>query len=265
MKSKRQMLGLGALLACILVAIGLASSGVFAGSAAHTARASAPSCVPATTAHSARIPGTDLAVSPAPETGTANPDTQISFLGASTRQIHEVSVVGAKSGAHRGHLYAYSQRDGASFVPARPFEAGERVTVSARVGARAGVKRISFAFRVDTPYPTSHVSEFPNPPAPVGSDQTFETLPGVQAPILTVTTPDQDPAAGDILTTNGPGAGQYGPLIYTPQGRLVWFEELPRGVSAEDLSVQSYEGSTDLTFWQERCSRSASARAKTSC
>ena len=48
-------------------------------------------------------------------------------------------------------------------------------------------------------------------------------MPGVQAPILTVTVPDRDPAAGDILTTNGPGPGQYGPLIYTPAGpaRLV--------------------------------------------
>ena len=43
-------------------------------------------------------------------------------------------------------------------------------------------------------------------------------MPGVQAPVLTVTVPDRDPAAGDILTTNGPGPGQYGPLIYTPAG-----------------------------------------------
>ncbi|MGH2855550.1 MAG: arylsulfotransferase family protein, partial [Solirubrobacteraceae bacterium] len=59
-------------------------------------------------------------------------------------------------------------------------------------------------------------------------------------------------AAGDIFTTNGPGPGQYGPLIYTPQGRLVWFEKLSGGEAAEDLSVQTYEGRRDLTWWKGR-------------
>ena len=64
--------------------------------------------------------------------------------------------------------------------------------------------------------------------------------------------PDRDPAAGDILTTNGPGPGQYGPLIYTPQGRLVWFDRLSGGEAAENLSEQTYEGQRDLTWWKGR-------------
>ena len=107
-----------------------------------------------------------------------------------------------------------------------------------------------FGFRVDTPYPTANVPAFPNPPAAPADYQSFDTLPGVQAPILTVTVPDRDPAAGDILTTNGPGPGQYGPLIYTPQGRLVWFDQLSGGEAAEDLNEQTYEGRRDLTWWQ---------------
>ena len=51
-------------------------------------------------------------------------------------------------------------------------------------------------------------------------------MPGVKAPVMTVTTADRDPAAGDVFVTNGPGPGQYGPLIYTPQGQLVWFQHL---------------------------------------
>ncbi len=43
---------------------------------------------------------------------------------------------------------------------------------------------------------------------------------------MTVTTADRDPAAGDVFVTNGPGPGQYGPLIYTPQGQLVWFDSV---------------------------------------
>ena len=118
------------------------------------------------------------------------------------------------------------------------------------IGAAAAA--IAFSFRVDTPYPTAGVPEFPNPTAAPADYQSFDTLPGVQAPILTVTVPDRDPAAGDVLTTNGPGPGRYGPLIYTPQGRLVWFDQLSGGEAAEDLNEQTYEGQRDLTWWQGR-------------
>jgi hypothetical protein len=228
-----------------------------------------PACLPAASARSAALAGVD--VSPAPQSVTANPRTQISFLGVPAAAIREVSVMGARSGAHSGRLRAYSQGDGASFVPAAPFAPGERVTVHATIDTAggdaggpgtsgsgaggtggAGVRHLAFAFRVDTPYSTAHVPEFPAPPTSPADVQSFATLPGVQAPILTVTLPDRDPAAGDVLTTNGPGPGQYGPLIYTPQGRLVWFERLPSGITAEDLNVQSYEGRRDLTWWRGR-------------
>lgn len=245
------MLAAGVLLACIVVVAGILSSGFgLAGGSGAGSGASAPTCLPETIEHSARLPGSALAVSPAPGTDTANPDTQISFLGASAREIRGVSVRGSRSGLHGGRLEAYSQGDGGSFVLDRPLEAGEHVSVAASIATGAATEHVHFGFRVDTPYPTQGAAEFPNPPAPAGGYETFDTLPGVEAPILTVTATDRDPGAGDIFTTNGPGSGQYGPLIYTPQGRLVWFERLPRGVSAEDLSVQDYEGRRDLTFWQ---------------
>ena len=103
---------------------------------------------------------------------------------------------------------------------------------------------------MDTPYSTTSVPPFPNPQAAPADYESFDTLPGAQVPILSVTTADRDPGAGEVLTTNGPGPGQYGPLIYTPQGRLVWFDRLPRGQTAENLSVQSYEGHPALTFWR---------------
>jgi Arylsulfotransferase (ASST) len=219
-----------------------------------------PACLPATPEHSARLAGVPVDVSPAPETDTANPYTQISFLGVPPAEIHEVAVVGQRSGHHSGRLHDYSQGDGASFVPDTPFDAGEGVAVRAVISAgQRGLRGasehdmpISFGFRVDTPYPTANVPQFPAPPATPADYQSFYTLPGVQAPILNVTVADRDPAAGDIFTTNGPGPGRYGPLIYTPQGRLVWFHQLSGDVSAEDLSVQSYEGRRALTFWQGR-------------
>ena len=233
------------------VVTALATAGC--GSGSHVAPASdgrSPSCLPASLDHSAKLAGVPVDVSPAPGTDTANPHSQISFLNVGVTEIHAVSVVGAGSGHHTGRLIGYSQRDGASFVPDAPFTPGELVAVRAVIGATTAGKRIAFSFRVDTPYSTAAVGPFPNPTAAPTDYQSFDTLPGVQAPTLTVTAADRDPAAGDILTTNGPGPGRYGPLIYTPQGQLVWFDQLSGGLTADDLSVQSYAGQRDLTFWQ---------------
>jgi hypothetical protein len=214
-----------------------------------------PACLPATLNHSARLEGVPVDVSPAPETDTANPHTQISFLGEPATAIREVSVAGQRSGHHAGRLDGYSQGDGASFLPDTPFDPGERVTVRAVIDAggsqMSGAGRpIAFQFRVDTPYSTASTPAFGNPQAAPADYQSFYTMPGVQAPVLTVTEPDRDPAAGDILTTNGPGPGQYGPLIYTPQGKLVWFDKLEGGEAAEDLNEQTYEGRRALTWWK---------------
>ncbi|MGH2865406.1 MAG: arylsulfotransferase family protein [Solirubrobacteraceae bacterium] len=232
--------------------LGLLGSSSTTRTATTKAGVSTPACLPATIDHSARLAGTDVDVSPEPESATANPDTQISFLNTGPANIRKVSVVGSKSGRHAGSLRAYSQGDGASFVPKEPFQAGETVSVTAVIGARRAGRSVSFGFHVDTPYPTAAVPEFGNPRAAPADYQSFDTMPGVQAPVLTVTAPDRDPAAGEIFTTNGPGPGQYGPLIYTPQGQLVWFDKLPAGETAEDLNVQSYDGRRELTWWRGR-------------
>jgi hypothetical protein len=234
-----------AIAVAILLATGSLSGSSRKGSAQSAA---APSCLPTALNRSAKLTGLPVDVSPAPQTDTANPHTQISFLGVPPTQIREVSVTGQRSGNHPGRLVAYSQGDGASFVPDSPFDVGERVGVTATLGGSG--KRVSFGFSVDTPYSTANVKPFPNPQAAPADYQSFDTLPGVQVPVLSVTVSDRDPTAGDILTTNGPGPGQYGPLIYTPQGRLVWFDHLPSGETAEDLNVQSYVGQRDLTFWR---------------
>jgi hypothetical protein len=234
------------------IASGSPGLGLFAGHGAVTASRVSPACLPSTLEHSASLPGTDVYVSPEPGTDTANPHTQISFLGTSSANIREVSVVGSRSGYHRGRVHSYYQSDGGSFVPEKPLDPGEQVTVRAVIAGNGGARRVEFGFRVDTPYPTATVADFPNPTAAPADYQSFDTMPGVQAPILDVTVPDRDPAAGDVLTTNGPGPGQYGPLIYTPQGRLVWFDRLPAGETAEDLNEQTYEGRRELTWWRGR-------------
>jgi hypothetical protein len=247
------ILGVAVLVWGVLAIVFGSPSLKLSGSSATTAsRGVSPACLPSTFDRTAALGGgTGVDVSPAPGSATANPHTQISFLGVPAAEIRAVSVTGARSGAHAGSLRGYSQGDGGSFVPDTPFDAGERVTVHATVGAGGG-KRVAFEFRVDTPYPTGSVPEFGNPRAAPADYQSFATLPGAQVPILSVTVPDRDPAAGDILTTNGPGPGQYGPLIYTPQGRLVWYDRLPGGETAEDLNEQTYAGRRDLTWWRGR-------------
>ncbi len=227
----------------LALVLGSASLKLGAGSAG-----ASPACLPASAGASAALSGTAVDVSPAPGSVTANPHTQISFLGASASSITAVAVRGTHSGAHAGALRPYSQGDGASFVPSTAFDAGEQVTVTATVSGRP----VSFSFQVDTPYPTAATPDFHNPKAAPADYQSFYTEPGVQAPVLTVTTPDRDPAAGDVFTTNGPGPGAYGPLIYSPQGKLVWFDDLPGAQTAEDLALQSYEGAQALTWWEGR-------------
>src|ERR1700753_1755293 len=97
------------------------------------ARPWAGRCVPTTLTRSAVLPGTSLAVTPLPDSYDALPRTQISLLGAPPHALTNVTVKGSISGRHDGHLKAYSQGDGASFVPEEPFLSGETVTVTGRV------------------------------------------------------------------------------------------------------------------------------------
>ena len=235
------------LLACA-AAGALAAGALLVANAPASAPTTAPSCLPAPVAinTSAQLPGSHVTVSPGYGSGTADPATQISFLGAPANKIQVLSVTGTTSGKHAGVLRPYSQGDGASFVPSKPFAPGEKVIVRVQLAG----KTYGYYFTVDTPWSTAGVGPFPNPTAPASDEQTFVTMPGVQAPTLTVTSPDEDPSAGDILTTNGPGPGRYGPLIYSPQGRLIWFDQLAGGLVGDDLAVQRYQGRRDLTFWE---------------
>ena len=232
------------------LAIVLGSASLQLDSGSNASGSVSPACLPATLQHTATLPGTRIDVSPVPDTGFANPQTSISFRGLPASEIRQVSVVGQHSGDHPGRLHAFSQGDGASFAPATAFDRGERVDVRAVLGAGSAAKQSAFSFRVDTPYSTANTTDFANLPAAPADYQSFYTLPNIHPPVMTVTTPDRDPAAGDVFTTNGPGPGQYGPLIYTPQGRLVWFDALPEGEAAENLSVQTYEGQRVLTWWR---------------
>ena len=219
----------------------------FAGLTATAAAQSAPTCVPASLNVSALQAGA-VTVSPLPGSRDASPWTQISLLGLPATDLTVTSVAGSRSGAHGGHLQAYSQGDGASFVPSRPFLAGERVTVHARGRVGGAWRSLLDVFAVARP---DTISSTPERIKANSGAQSFRSRPDLRPPAVTVTASSPATAPGDIFVAPyGGTAGQAGPMILDPAGGLVWFKPLPLHTSATNFRVQEYEGKPVLTWWQ---------------
>ena len=202
-----------------------------------------------------RSAGTDVDVSPAPGHRHGQPAHADQLPRRARRR--DPRRLGRRLGAaarHAGHLRAYSQGDGASFAPDAPFDAGERVTVQRhdrRRRRRAGRPSASASTR-----PTRRRT-YRRVPQPAGGARRLPELlhdarrAGAGDDRHRRPTATRRPAT--IFITNGPGPGQYGPLIYTPAGpaRLVRAAARRRS-TAENLNVQSYQGRRVLTWWKGR-------------
>jgi hypothetical protein len=227
-----------------LLALGLG----FAGLTATAEAQSAPTCVPASMETSALQAGA-VTISPLPGSRDASPQTQISFLGLPARDVAVDSVTGSRSGAHPGHLASYSQGDGASFLPARPFLEGERVTVHARARVAGAWRAVLDVFAVARP---DRISSTPEPihAGSVAEEQRFHSRPDLRPPVVTVTATSPAVAPGEEFVAPYGGPGQAGPMILDPAGGLLWFKALPRYTSATNFQVQEYAGRKVLTWWQ---------------
>ncbi|MHB8531162.1 MAG: arylsulfotransferase family protein [Solirubrobacteraceae bacterium] len=191
-------------------------------------------------------------MTPLPESRDASPSTQISFLGVPSSRLSAVAVTGSRSGAHSGRLLPYSQNDGASFVPAKPFIAGETVTVGGILAAATGPRPLAFSFTVATPDTLGEAGGSSAPPASPQDHQTFRSRPDLKPPLVTVTAHAAGTSPGELLLAPYSGPGQYGPMILGEDGSMVWFEPLqPSGARAADLRVQAYQGRDVLTWWQD--------------
>ncbi len=233
-------------LCAALAAAGFGGTPVVVGHAASAA--SAPRCVPSALNRSDILPGSGLQVSPLPESLDASPRAQISMVGAAPAQLTHVQVSGSSSGSHSGRLVAYSQGDGASFVPSKPFSSGETVTVHVTVAGHA----VAYHFTVAYLNPIKYV-------APAGAAavlkpsevQRYHSRPELEPPALAVTTPASPAAApGYIMSTPYSGPGQDGPMIFDDSGQVVWFDPVPHGAEATNLQVQQLAGKPVLTWWQ---------------
>lgn len=239
----------------VLVALGsaatlaIASRRIAAEQSAFRAPAAAR-CFPSTFNRSALLPGTSLSVAPLPDSYDASPRTQISLLGAPVHSLGGISVSGSRSGSHGGRLRGYSQGDGASFVPAKPFAAGETVTVRGKLKAGSRAQRFDYRFVVAH----QDVLPYSKPTPPSGKDynekQHFRST-NIEPPSVEVTARSAQSAPGDIFAAPYAGPGPPGPMIFDEAGNLVWFDQLPANVPASaDLQVEQLDGRPVLSWWQ---------------
>jgi len=234
---------------CSATTLALASKRIVAEQGAFRAPAAAR-CEPAKPNVSAVLPGTSLAVSPLPGSYDASPYTQISLLGAPTGALSGVRVSGSKTGSHSGGLRGYSQGDGASFVPSRPFRSGETVTVRGRVRSGSRTQRFGFQFVVATP----DRLPYSPPTLPSGKDplemQHFQSRPDLKPPAIVVSARSPQTAPGDLFVAPYGGPGPAGPMILDETGAVVWFRPLAANLAAANLQVQQYGSEPVLTWWQ---------------
>jgi len=209
------------------------------------------------------VPVTTAPVSayPVPGTQYASPQTQITLRGAPLAELGTVEVVGSESGPHAGELRAHSDGQGASFVPAEPFEAGERVTVRTDLqvrGARDGDFRLRIARGIVSVERTA-----PRPPGGPqrtrGENEGFRTRRDLRPPGVTITRRPRGTEDGYVLL--GPktvfGATQErgeqeGVLIADDRGEPVYFRPVGTGLNPADVRVQRYQGRPVLTWWEGR-------------
>jgi Arylsulfotransferase (ASST) len=221
-----------------------------AGEQAAFAATATPRCTPASLNRSDLLPGTSLAVSPLPGSYDASPRTQISLLGAPPSDLAHVSVYGSQTGAHAGRLLAYSQGDGASFLPSKPFESGETVTVRGQLRSGARTQPFAFNFVVALPDALPYSPPTQHPDKDPDEVQHFHSRPELQPPAIAVGKRSSQTAPGDLFAAPYAGPGPSGPLIFNEAGEAVWFDPLPTGTEATNLQVQSYDGKPVLTWWQ---------------
>ncbi len=189
-------------------------------------------------------------ISPLPGTPDASPDTQISFLGAPASQLRNISVVGSRSGTHSGRLRFYSTHTGGSFLPTRPFIAGETVTVKAQIVGNGAPLTVGTTFTVSQPVTLSGAGPVQSATPSSPDVQHFHSRPDLEPPAVSVTTAAADPSLGDVFITADQGPGEAGAMIIGPNGQLVWFRPTKGTLKAFNLNLQSYRAQPVLTWWQ---------------
>jgi hypothetical protein len=190
-----------------------------------------------------------LTAFPIPGGRVAAPQTQITFRGVTRGQIGRVIVMGSRTGRHTGRVVFDSDGDGASFLPAKPFAAGEEVTVKTKLDIR-GARSGTFHFAIAHPAGAIPVMPLDLADRVPGDEFTFHSRPDLTPPAVEVTKQSASASPGDVFITPQQGPTQNGAMILNAEGALVWFQPVRPPDIAADLRVQEYEGKPVLTWWQ---------------
>ncbi len=199
-----------------------------------------------------------VTVSPLPGTPDANPATQISILGTPASNIESVTVTGSLSGAHSGHLVAYDSAAGASYVLDAPFTEGEEA--NATVALKEG-GTIEDRFDIARLGPPENLlkAEGEKPE----SLEHFKTEPGLLPPKVKINLADPS-LKGDFFLDPLPAptihvgskllefeiVGPNGLMLLNPEGKLLWWRQLPKGLVGSNLEKTTYEGRPAIAWWQ---------------
>jgi Arylsulfotransferase (ASST) len=192
-----------------------------------------------------------VSVFPTPGSRFSLPQTQITFRGISPGSIGTVTVTGSVSGAHAGTLRADADGAGASFIPARPFSPGEKVTVTTGLSV-LGASGGRFSFSIAHPGPALAPEQVPRVPAGKGGIEHFASRRDLLPASITVDQRGAPASQGDIFVAPQFGPSQDGPMILGPSGDLIWFHPTPvsHNVLTTDFRVQDLHGQPVLTWWQ---------------
>ena len=195
-----------------------------------------------------------IAMYPIGGTSAASPSTQISFRGTKKGPLKDITVIGAKSGVHRGRFAYHSDGQGVSFLPSHPFRDGELVTVRTSaplVRAKSGAVTFRILTRPSAKDLARIEKQFHSDPEgnPAGAEN-FRTRSDLKPPGLTIERNDAGASSDPIFLAVKGGPGQDGPTIRDAQGHLIWFRRVKPPFSPYDFRTQAYQGKPVLTWWQ---------------
>jgi hypothetical protein len=192
-----------------------------------------------------------VSVYPVPGTQYAMPATQITLRGISPAKIGKVTVTGSQTGLHTGRLEGDSDGRGASFVPSKPFAAGETVTVSTSLPV-LGATNGTWRFTVEDPSPQIGPGKLSAVASVAGGVSQFVSASGLRPATVSIQKSGDPPNLGDIFVAPQDGPLQDGPMILSASGDLVWFHptSLKKNLLTTDFRVQMLHGQRVLTWWQ---------------
>lgn len=193
---------------------------------------------------------TTVTVFPSPGDRVATPQTQITIRGIPTSEFGTITVTGSRTGVHTGRVQADSDGDGdgGSFIPAKPFAAGETVTVTTGLDVADGTGG-TWHFHVATPGTVTQRDLRPEAGGD-GSTWSYTTNPSLHPPAIRVTANRRGTAPGYLFFGPQLGPLQNGAEITSSNGKLIYFKPVPHGQFAMNVQSQAYDGRPALTYWQ---------------